>query len=233
MKLPAPVRKLLRTRIVWTLSGLTYPTAAYATKGRLLTQSQYLGICRDDMSRLAKHLPPHATILEFGCGLGGHLIAVDGSVDLGVGVDINRFFVRLARKMAFHAGAFHLRFVSYDGARVPIIPGGVDVALAIGVFERIPRSLALNYLDQLSEQLKPGGRLLIHLLTERAHETTLFDRLGSEAYTPWSPSDMNDWLERSDMLVEEVIPWGFRPRSDGSGLSTVAEIHVLAKPDGS
>ena len=59
-----PVRKLLNTRIIERLSGLTYSTAIIATHGYYLSPNDYIHAGEDEMSILFSYLDKQKNYLR-------------------------------------------------------------------------------------------------------------------------------------------------------------------------
>src|SRR5579859_6952403 len=105
-------QKALRSTLVWRYSGVTYPTAVLATSGRLLSRSDYLAACQHQMDALRPFWFHRSRVLEFGSGLGGNLLSIAPYVGCGVGLDVNRWFTRLAKSLQRSTAATNLQFVS-------------------------------------------------------------------------------------------------------------------------
>ncbi len=202
------LQKLLRSRLIWRLSGLTWPTAVITTKGSYLSEERYLEACRKECELLKQYAKAGFQVLEFGCGLGGNSIAVAPHAGRVVGLDINPFFVGQARKIASRRQATNCEFVSYDGGRLPFDDGRFDMVFSIGVFERIPKPLVDFYVGEFNRVLKSGGISCQSFLNQNARQNEAFLRkLGKEAYVYFGRDELATLHDRKQLKVERVIDW--------------------------
>ena len=106
-------------------------------------------------SRLrALGVPAPATVLDFGCGLGGStplFLDILGARQV-IGVDVSEGLLERARE-AF-AGERRARFHSIEGHDAP---GTADLAFVNGVFHHIPPADRAGALEYVRRTLKPGG----------------------------------------------------------------------------
>lgn len=150
------LRKILGTKIVWKLTGITYTTSVIATHGHFLSRKDYLLAGKQEMSILLSYFSNSKIVMEFGCGPGKNLFGIADKIAYGFGIDINGLYIRLAKKLAVKYAIKNLRFIKYDGTQFPEI-GKVDIVLEKGVFERIPKSLVSIYISELKKKyLKQG-----------------------------------------------------------------------------
>jgi SAM-dependent methyltransferase len=173
---------LLRSKLVWGLSGFSYRTAVVATKGSYAPLEEYLEICRLDTS--AALTGAHITgsrVLEFGCGLGGNLISISPAIGEGVGLDVNKGYIRIARRISKMTRCSNLNFLVYDGWNMPEL-GKFDLVYCFNVFERIPKSTVRSYLMWMRKSLGAGGKVVFFFLSTRAQGTPFTHRLGNSAY---------------------------------------------------
>lgn len=202
------LREFLRSHLVWRLSGLTYPTAVLATHGSYASPEKYVADCKLQMALIHEYFEHDSVVLEFGCGLGGNLIALGDSIQSGIGVDINGLYIRWAKRLARRFSPTELNFFKLHGTLLPAFLPTVDVIFALGVFERLPKSIVSAYLFSLSSKLKPNGTLLVELLSERAHGTQMTRRLGDDAYVFWTPNEATSTFSNLGLLCKKSIPWG-------------------------
>jgi SAM-dependent methyltransferase len=202
------IKKLLRTTLVWRASGLAYPTAIVATKGSFMDPSAYFELCRKENAEvLSRYLVDgQTTVLEFGSGLGGNLISISPRIARGVGIDVNRGYVRIARLLARHSRASNLDFLCYDGVHLPQL-GRFDIALCLNVFERLPRLDVARYVRWMQTQLAPHGILIAFFLHEGAVRTGFADRLGEDAYVFWTLEQAEKVLNQSGFRVLDTVDW--------------------------
>jgi len=202
------IQKLLRTAFVWRATGSTYTTAIVATKGSYMSPANYVELCRQENNELLSRflVDGRTAVVEFGCGLGGNLISISSRIVRGVGVDINRGYVRLARALARRSGATNLDFFPYDGIHLPQL-GRFDLALCLNVFERLPRLDVVRYVQWMQTQLAPQGTVIAFFLHQRALETGFANRLGKDAYVFWTLEQAEEVMHQSGFRVVDTLKW--------------------------
>lgn len=195
-KLPSPrlSRRLLMSKPVWRLSGLTYETAVIATTGSYLDLKTYISEMEKRMDRLKAYLSPASRVLDFGTGIGGNLFGAARYISSGVGIDVNPFFITRANLIARRKGFDNLRFVTYDGVNLPD-SNDFDCFLSIGTFERLSQNLVRMYLNQVARMRKKPMRLIAYFLTEKSRSAGFGRLLGQDYYTFWSENDLQGLLE--------------------------------------
>ena len=204
-----PIRKLLSTRIVWHLSGITYATAIIATNGSYLSHYDYRLCGQNEMSVLFSYFDKEKTVLEFGCGPGKNIFGIVDKIDLGIGIDINGLYINLAKRLANKYGIKNLKFMKYDGIKFPDLDK-VDIVFEKGVFERIPKSLVSYYIGQLKQKyLKDKGIMILYFLMERAKGTRFTKRLGDSAYVFWRDREIKELLEKNGLILMEILNLDF------------------------
>jgi len=225
--LVGPVRRLLRSDLVWRLSGLTYYSAVVATHGYFEPPSAYLAACKRQMDKFMGSIRGGSAVVEFGSGLGGNLVAVADLFSEGYGIDVNPFFVETAHRLARRSGVSNLHFIAYNGRTLPRAIPAPDVIFSFGVFERLPKDLVRGYIRQLRDILRPGGRMVLSFLTEAAFRTTFVHRLGSDAYVPWTTEEIQRAARVLGLEIESLIPHGEWPVGDGQHTLPVAMVGVF------
>ncbi len=200
-----PLKKILSTKVIWRLTGITYVTSIIATHGHYLSRHDYLIAGKREMSVLLPYFDSEKAVLEFGCGPGKNLFGISDKVDYGVGIDINGLYIRLAKRLANTYGIKNLRFKKYDGITFPDIDQ-VDIVFENGVFERIPKSLVSNYISQLKKKyLKDKGIMILYFLMERAKGTKFTRRLGDSAYVFWNDEEIKNLLREHGFKLMKVL----------------------------
>ena len=111
----------------------------------------------DEWAWLNRHLPEtRPRVLDIGCGNGALLVQLAGAIRCGVGVDISRPLVEIARRRARELP--HLRFEQIDGPALPLDDESVDVVVSLLSFRYLDWDPIMN---ELRRVLAPGGRILI------------------------------------------------------------------------
>ena len=95
-----PIQVALSSKVVWRLTGLTYPTAVIASNGSYLPKMRYVNVGKDEMEIFSSYLSKDKIVLEFGCGPGKNLFGIADLVKTGYGIDVNTRYVRIAEKLA-------------------------------------------------------------------------------------------------------------------------------------
>lgn len=205
------IKKILASKTVWYLSGLTYPTAVIATHGRYVPYKKYLSECSNQMRLLEDYLSSSTVILEFGSGLGGNVVSIHNRCQLVYGVDINSHYIRIAKRNAKKIKAANVEFVVYNGRDVPQMRERPVTVFSLGVFERIPKDKVRSYLKELCEMLTEDGRLILYFLTERARKTPFTNRLGDDAYVYWSELELRELMVYLGLSIYDWKRWPQNP----------------------
>ena len=202
------IKKLLSSMFVWKLTGISYVTAVIATSGKYMPPSEYVVSGRTNVIDFAEDLR-NKRVLELGCGLGRNLFALSNVIKEGVGIDINRGYVRIATKLAKKYGFHNVSCISYDGQNLPEL-GKFDAIMEIGVFERLPKAYVKELLLKLREAYAiDGTQFILYFLTSRAKGTEFTKRLGDEAYIYWDDGEVRDILSSLGIEIERVLQWKY------------------------
>lgn len=200
----SPIKKILASKIVWYLTGITYPTAIIATHGKYLPKDKYVIAGQEEMSTLFSYIGLGKTILEFGCGPGKNLFGIADRIKSGYGIDINPLYIRLAKTLSKRYRLKNLHFLKYDGYTFPDIPT-VDMIFEKGVFERLEKPLVHIYVEKLSKYLNKGGLIILYFLMAKARGTEFTRKLGDSAYFYWNHDEVVYLLEMKNLAIREVI----------------------------
>ncbi len=140
--------------------------------------------------------------------MGGNLISIAERIERGIGLDVNPGYIRVADAILRKRMIGNIKFLRYDGVKIPIqdLPE-FDLIFSIGVFERLPKSSVYAYTSQLKQVLKPGGKFLIYLLSERAKHSNFTRRLGNDAYVFWSEEEINQFGSLFNLRLIEKLSW--------------------------
>ena len=199
------LKKILSSNFIWRLTGITYYTASIAIGGRYLSKKDFIREGKDNMSFISPYLRPEHSVLEFGCGLGRNLFSLSNTITSGLGIDINKGFIRQAKKLGKMIGANNISFIAYDGKNFPNLPR-FDIIFEIGVFERLPKQEVKKYLETLSKNnLKKGGIIVLYFLMDRAKNTIFTRRLGNDAYVYWTTSSIKSLLFACGLEVNNIF----------------------------
>ena len=151
--------------------------------------------------RVLPHLAPlrHRTVLDVGCGSGYHLWRMRGAgAQLVVGIDPSQlFFCQFQAIKHFNPDPqVHLLPIGIDD--MPVLKS-FDTVFSMGVLYH--RRSPVDFLQQLKNQLKPGGQLVLEtLVVDGDQQTALMptDRYAKMRNVWFIPSTaaLTLWLER-------------------------------------
>jgi SAM-dependent methyltransferase len=236
---PSPsrgLRQLLASRLVWKLTGLTYATAVIATRGGLRTPTEYIEESARQMRDACSSFQLNGQVLELGCGIGGNLVAISRVIRKGVGLDVNRGYLRIADYLAKKSESTNLDFVLYDGAVIPFEQQSFDAVYSIGVFERLDRLRVQNLLSQLYGVTRANGTGMVFFLTDRARGTDFVKFIGEAAYVFWTDEQaLKQCRECGWTVSDEPIPFGnARVLRSGERVNpgVILILHKLRTPQG-
>ena len=136
--------------------------------------------------------------LDFGCGVGtsiGWFRHYFGQAPL-LGLDVSARSLEIARRR--HPGE---QLALFDGERIPLEDGSVDLAYAMCVFHHIPAHQHPAVLRELHRVLRPGGRLFVF---EHNPLNPLTVRVVNDC-----PFDENAVLIRAGVLRRRLAGAGF------------------------
>ena len=151
--------------------------------------------------RVLPHIAPLAkrTVLDVGCGSGYHLWRMRGEgADFVVGIDPSQLF---------YAQFQAIKHFNPDPT-VHLIPIGIDDMPALRQFDTVfsmgvlyHRRSPLEFLQQLKNQLRPGGELILETLVVEGDETTIlvpgerYAKMRNVWFIP-SVAALSHWLKR-------------------------------------
>jgi len=176
-----------------------------ATKGKLMTRQALLAHCEEEMKLIRPIFKKDDVVVEFGCGLGGNMIAASGHVQEVIGIDINPFYIWHARRLSRRYP--NCRFKSFEGKKLPFADASVDAVYSWAVFERIPKPAVEAYLREFNRILKPQGRSAIYLLRPEAKETGFTRLLGEGAYIYFEREEVEALMANCGFTIEQFIGW--------------------------
>jgi tRNA (mo5U34)-methyltransferase len=160
--------------------------------------------------RVLPHLAPlkHRTVLDVGCGSGYHLWRMRGAgAQLVIGIDPSQlFFCQFQAIKHFNPDPqVHLLPLGIDD--MPVLKS-FDTVFSMGVLYH--RRSPIDFLQQLKNQLKAGGQLVLEtLVVEGDHQTALMptDRYAKMRNVWFIPSTaaLTLWLQRVGFRDIQVV----------------------------
>jgi SAM-dependent methyltransferase len=112
----------------------------------------------DWLDALLAVLPPHAHVVELGCGNGTRETRQLAARTTLTGVDLSEEQLRRARERV--PGA---EFVHGDLTTIEFAAGSLDAVAAFYVLNHVPRELLPELFERIHRWLRPGGHLLATL----------------------------------------------------------------------
>lgn len=160
--------------------------------------------------RVLPHLAPlqHRLVLDVGCGSGYHLWRMRGA---GAG-----FVVGIDPSQLFYAQFEAIKHFNPD-PKVHLIPIGIDDMPALKAFDTVfsmgvlyHRKSPIDFLQQLKNQLRPGGQLVLETLVVEGDATTVLvpgDRYAKMRNVWFIPScdALLGWLQRVGFVDARVV----------------------------
>jgi SAM-dependent methyltransferase len=105
-------------------------------------------------------IPPHARVLDIGCGAGTNSIFLRRSGYRVHGIDVAPGAIAAAQHRAKQAG-LSINFRAGDALRLPFPAGFFGGAVDVGCFHTLPPALRSAYSVEVARVLRPHGRYLV------------------------------------------------------------------------
>lgn len=165
---------------------------------RLYSKIRFQILRQRFLEEIAQYLPATGDILDFGCGFGLFALyyALTGPERRVTGVDLNPARIDMARSCASALSVENAHFeacnaLDWRGDRV------FDAVYMLDLVHHLPRHAVPEFLRDVRDLLRPGGRLLLKDVADRPHYKRLFtlalDRLMIGFKEPihyWPPSEL-------------------------------------------
>ncbi len=141
---------------------------------------------RAEVELVRELVPSGARVVDIGCGMGRHLIELQGGLQLGIGIDYELTYIVEATRLTYHGPLY---FLVADARRVPL-PSRFDAALCLtNTWGTMSDKLAvLAEIRRLAPE--PGMRLI-----------TVYAPTSVEPRRQWYSNLGHDVLEITDEYV--------------------------------
>lgn len=110
-------------------------------------------------------------VLDFGCGVGRLTNTLVRHANEVVGIDISSSMIAKANEI--NTAPQQVRFVHYDGTRLPFVDDSFDGAISLITLQHSPPEVQIACLVELHRVVRPGGVLAVQLPTRRRHAPPL------------------------------------------------------------
>lgn len=160
--------------------------------------------------RVKDHIAPlkDNKVLDVGCGSGYHMWRMLGqSPDLVVGVDPSQLFLMQFQAIKHFNPAPNIHLLPIGVEQLPELKS-FDTVFSMGVLYH--RRSPIDFLQQLKDQLKPGGELVLETLVVEGNENTVLfagDRYAQMRNVWFLPSTdaLTIWLSRLGFVNIQVV----------------------------
>jgi SAM-dependent methyltransferase len=221
---------LVRQKAFWNVETLEEARFDRVDTRVSRSEAAWQALAEHDIARVfdGVDVPPDASVLELGCGVGRLLVrareALPASVRL-VGVDISEAMIRFARDTSARLSNVSLHVT--DGARLTMVAdGSVAFAYSLHVFIHIADGdVVRSYLRELHRVLVPGARFRFNVrrldlgsgfawslggMLARLALMTGVRQTGAGAWRDGDPAEFNGLRWRASDLRKELDRAGFR-----------------------
>ena len=171
-------------------------------------------------ARLAQ-IEPGEVVVDVGCGRGELLVAaLEQGASRAIGVEYAPAAVELAhRTLARHSSATDAEVHTADARALPVEDAGADLVTMLDVVEHLKPAELDRALTEARRVLRPGGRLFVHTMPNRAIYTVTYRAMRAVRGHGW-PADPRTDLERR-MHVNEQSLGSLRRSLRGAGFTGV------------
>ncbi|WP_157015930.1 ArsR/SmtB family transcription factor [Mesorhizobium xinjiangense] len=158
---------------------------------------------------------PFQTMLDLGTGTGRMLEILSPRFQRGIGVDMSREMLIVARANLDKAGIANAQVRQGDIYAPPVERDSIDLVAIHQVLHYLEEpGLAIAEAARL---LRPSGRLLI--VDFAPHELEFLREQHAHVRLGFADGQMEEWLEEAELDMEETLD--FKPQESGEGRLTV------------
>lgn len=142
----------------------------HASKLNTATRQQFFDLGRDHIERIVRTIRDNfdsdfrpVSALDFGCGVGRLVIPIAALADNVVGVDVSSSMLAEAAKNCNEANIQNVDFI--EALKLYDLGLEFELVHSFIVFQHISWRRGRILIQELSERVKPGGYLAIHVFT--------------------------------------------------------------------
>ncbi len=151
-------------------------------------------------------LPAAGTVLDLGCGFGRSIEWMQRRYQRVIGVDISNHVISLARQR--FQDLPHVDFYTCNGRGLPpeIKAGSIDLIYCFTVFQHIPRSYTLDYLESFRRVLNPSGKAIFNMLSGDFEDVEKGEP-GTEWAIGYSEPQIHQLIDRCNLSIKRTSKW--------------------------
>ena len=174
-------------------------------------------------------------VLDFGCGIGRHVITLNEFNIDGYGFDLSNEAINTAKENFMKLGLPKLidKVIVADILNLPYDDNFFDFMLSHGVIDSMPYEIAKNGLLELSRCLKEDGKVYLDLISEIGHscnddnfeQTIQTNHERNTIQTYFNEDRINDLIENI-FEIEEII---LKNKIDITNNTTHGRYHIVLK----
>ena len=171
---------------------------------------------------LNRSIPPHATVLEAGCGTGqlGNFLSIAGRRVLSVDITLNSLL--LGQRFKEANGLQNITFAQMNLFRLPLEPAAFDTVICTGVLHHT--SDPFGGFKELIPLVRPGGHLVIGLYNRYGRLKTRLRALLS-GLVGERAAELDPYLQGHKMAVNKRRAWFMdQYRNPHESLHTMDEV---------
>lgn len=151
----------LSPKIYWNLAGLIHPWQAVLED--TATPEEVFNKGKEFIATLTilKLINSNSRLLDIGCGVGRMEYVLYSKVNKCVGIDISASMIRLAKR---YVNWDNVHFAVTNGKDLKVFKNNdFNLVISILVFQHLPGSIFVNYLNESFRVLDKGGKLFFQI----------------------------------------------------------------------
>ena len=161
-------------------------------------------------------LPGSGVALDLGCGFGRTTSWMAQQYERVIASDISSVVIEEARKNLQNRKNIEFCVNEADSIPASIAKNSLDLAYIFTVFQHIHREFAAGILTQVTDALKPEGKVVFNLISD-INEQVDDGVENTEWIIGYSKQQAIALVEKSGLRVERLVRW-YRPENEVSWL---------------